>query len=164
MRASCLQLSGFLVVSATLFAACGSDNGQGGNDLSMTVTDMAVPLTGDLAYGGGDMVGVNGDGGVVGTTCTTACDCMPGLGCFAGKCTTGAAPVYCCGSATCPNGSVCQNSGGTYSQCGGGGAPPDLMGFDYCLLISCTTATVQTCMNAGCNLCVAGAGGMVCAK
>jgi len=169
MRASSLLLSGILVGAATLFGGCGDDNGQGGNDLAMTIADMTGQAAGDLASSAPDLAGINVDGGGNsvdggggGATCTTACDCMAGLGCFAGKCTTAGQPVYCCGTATCPNGGICQNANGSFSQCGGG--MPDLMGFDYCHLISCTTATVQQCKDAGCNMCVAGAGGMFCAK
>jgi hypothetical protein len=90
---------------------------------------------------------------------------MPGLGCFQGTCRDTAQPVYCCGSTSCMAGHVCQSPTGQYGVCGGGGGQRDLAGFDPCPLIRCNGANgTQLCTNAGCTMCVAGGGGMVCAK
>jgi hypothetical protein len=162
---------GLFVAIALMVPACGNDKGAGGgDDLAMTVYDMSA-VVGDMTPGG-DLAGAgnNGDGGfvtdggVVGATCTTACDCMPGLGCFNGTCTASNMPVYCCGSADCPSASVCQSSTGQYGRCNG--AMPDLSAFDYCSLINCAGANgTARCTNAGCTSCVAnGNGGMSCAK
>jgi len=112
--------------------------------------------------------GSNGsdDGGVEGSGCQTACDCVAGLACLGSKCTSGAVPVYCCGDTSCPSGDVCQDTSGRYARCGSG--TPDLAGFDYCGLINCSGVNgPQVCTNAGCTQCIAnpkGGGGMVCAK
>jgi hypothetical protein len=154
------------------FSGCGNDNGGGGidmavaGDLSASQDDLAGGGgTGGTGGGGGDGGGiVIVDGGGTGDTCTTACDCMPGLGCFMGTCRDTAQPVYCCGSTSCVNGDLCQSSTGTYGRCGGVGTP-DLAGFDVCPFIRCNSANgTQLCMNAGCNMCVSGTNGMVCSK
>ena len=167
---------------AVLAPACGNDPGQGADDdLGMSTDDLAVPPSGDLAQSAADLLGANDDGsvtanddggvtpsdaGVAGASCATACDCTPGLGCFAGKCSATNAPVYCCGSASCPSGHLCQATGGGYGQCGGGGSTPDLAGFDYCHLVSCAAGSpgTQTCVHAGCAMCVNTGNGMVCGK
>ena len=161
---------GLTLIFALVLTGCGNDKGGGGNDLSMTVADLSAGA-GDLAGSGGDLAGGNNgdgavvtDGGVVGTSCTTACDCMPGLGCIGGSCAATNKPVYCCGAADCPSGAVCQRSTGPYGRCGFG--TPDLAGFDYCTLLACNGAGgAQRCINAGCTSCVAGGnGGMTCQK
>lgn len=166
---------GLILAISFVLTGCGNDNGTGGNDLAMTVGD---DMSGGGAGGGGGGgaggggggnngdggIGNSIDGGVVGATCTTACDCMPGLGCFGGQCTMGNAPVYCCGSTSCPQGDICQSSNGNYGRCGFGA--PDLGGFDKCTLINCMGANGMThCTNAGCTMCVNnGNGGKSCAK
>ena len=161
---------GLLLTLALALAGCGNDKGGSGNDLSMSIADLSAGAD-DLAGGGGDLAGGNNgdgglvtDGGTVGTTCTTACDCMPGLGCFANKCTVSNTPVYCCSSSDCPSGAVCQHSTGNYGRCGVG--TPDLAAFDYCTLLTCNGAGGTTrCTNSGCTACVAnGNGGMSCQK
>jgi len=163
---------GCLIVLATVFCGCGDETGQGGNDLAARGGDLAVQMGGgDMTLAVGDLAGTGGDGGLatdggaVGAMCQTACDCMPGLGCFGGKCTAGAAPVYCCGVTTCPAGRhVCQNPDGSYGQCGGGGAF-DLGGFDYCSLIDCSGANgADRCTHANCTQCIAAGNRMTCAK
>lgn len=161
---------GLFLAIALVVPACGDDNGAGGGgDLAMTIDDMSGGV-GDLSSAGDLAGGSNGDafvtdGGVAGATCTTACDCMPGLGCFNGSCTAGNQPVYCCGSSACPATSVCQSATGQYGRCGGG-AGSDLAGFDYCSLINCAGGNgTMRCTNAGCTSCVAnGNGGMSCAR
>lgn len=54
-----------------------------------------------------------------GPECRTACDCEPGLGCFAGRCIPGIAPVFCCDSNVCPIGQICQHRDGQMDRCGG---------------------------------------------
>ena len=51
-------------------------------------------------------------------TCTSACDCTPGMTCEAGACVLGREPVYCCDdSANCPIDSRCQYQTGGYGRC-----------------------------------------------
>ncbi|HEX8954429.1 MAG TPA: hypothetical protein VF945_21390 [Polyangia bacterium] len=165
---------GLLLLLTLAWTGCGSDKNTNGNDLSMTVADDMSGAGGAGGGGGGGAGGGGGggntdgfvitDGGVVGATCKTACDCMPGLGCFGGKCTAGNAPVYCCGSTDCPSGAFCESMTGGFGRCGFGA--PDLAGFDKCTLINCNGANgTARCMTAGCTMCVAnGNGGMSCAK
>ncbi len=163
---------GLFLTLALAIGGCGSDNAGNGNDLAMSgVQDLSAGGGGGGGTGGGDMAGTNPvdgfvitDGGVAGTTCTSACDCMPGLGCFAGKCAAATNPIYCCGSTSCPSGDICQSMNGTYGRCGFGS--PDLAAFDVCPYINCNGATGTTrCMQSGCTSCVAGTGGtMSCAK
>ncbi len=163
---------GLILAISLALVGCGNDNGAGGNDLAMTVGDDMSGAGGAGGGGGGGAGGGGGnpdgfvitDGGAPGTTCTTACDCMPGLGCFAGKCTMGNAPVYCCGSTSCPSGDICQSMNGMYGRCGFGA--PDLAGFDRCTLINCNGGNgTQHCVNMGCTTCVANMnGGMSCQK
>ena len=158
---------GFILAISLAIVGCGNDNGAGGNDLAMTLGDdmSGAGGGGGGGGGGGSMDGfVITDGGAVGATCTTACDCMPGLGCFGGQCTAGNAPVYCCGSTDCPNGAICERMTGGYGRCGFGA--PDLAGFDNCSLISCNGPNGTTrCTMAGCSMCVnSGNGGKSCAK
>lgn len=130
-------------------------SGQAGGDLSMMSTnDLAILMSPDL--------------GGAGSSCVTACDCNPGLACPNGKCGVGQVPVYCCGSMTCPNGSLCQFPSGAVDRCGGtdGGIVklPDLGGIDLmnmvqCNLINCTNGGVAACLQIGCTKCVAGAMG-----
>ena len=161
-----------LVGIACLLPACGSDNGSGGMDLAAGAGDLSAS-TDDLAGGGGAMDlsfvpggdgGYSTDAGTVGTSCMTACDCTPGLGCFGGKCVATNNPIYCCGGTPCPSGSFCENSTGGFGRCGATGMP-DLAGFDHCPFIPCNGANgTARCMQAGCSMCVAGNGGMVCAR
>ena len=157
---------GLILAISLVVTGCGDDNGAAGNDLAMTVAN-------DMTGGGGGGGGGGGsgnpdafvitDGGVAGATCTTACDCMPGLGCFGGQCAAGNAAVYCCGSTSCPSGDICQSMTGNYGRCGFG--TPDLAGFDKCPLIKCDGANgTQRCVNAGCTACVASGNGMSCQK
>jgi hypothetical protein len=102
------------------------------------VQDLGVPLDGAT----GDMTGV-------GAACTTACDCVPGLACRKMKCEAAAAPVFCCGTASCSDGNVCEFPNGTVSQCNradGGGTPVDVD----------AGATPTACAM---NLCTVGVGG-----
>jgi hypothetical protein len=142
------------------FGGCSNDNGGGGLDMAVA-SDLSASQD-DLAGGGGGGTGGGGDGGSIvivdggsaGDTCTTACECTPGLGCFMGKCRNTAQPVYCCNSTSCVAGDICQSSTGMYGRCGGVGTP-DLAGFDVCPFIRCNGANgTQLCMNAGCNMCV----------
>jgi hypothetical protein len=50
-------------------------------------------------------------------SCTTACDCQPGLACLNGNCASGPQQTYCCEAATCPSGAGCQTMSGSYSTC-----------------------------------------------
>jgi hypothetical protein len=134
------------------------------DDSSSSVTqDLSASSGGDLAgVGPRDLAGtVTTDAGGTGGTCASACDCMPGLGCFMGKCTMTTQPIYCCGSATCPSGSVCQSPNGMFGVCGSPGGA-DLAMFDYCKLIHCTASTMMDCTRAGCTSC--DTTGMHCAK
>jgi len=66
--------------------------------------DMAKPLGGD------------------GASCTSACDCEPGLACRMGTCgTSPIGMIYCCDSSDCPTGNICQSSSGGFSECGANG-------------------------------------------
>jgi hypothetical protein len=151
-----------------------------GDDLPGTVEADLYGVIEDLTPSGdvnptnpSDLAGVDAqnpanDLGGVGTACTTACDCMPGLGCVQNMCISGILAVYCCEGTTCPANSLCQHTSGTYGQCGGG-TTPDLGGFDSCRFIGCQGGMgLQKCMNAGCSMCVANTGGMgptmVCAR
>jgi hypothetical protein len=62
--------------------------------------------------------------GQPGSTCATACDCMPGLSCANGACGQGGAAYYCCDNASCPTGSACQHTSGAMDVCGGMPMPP----------------------------------------
>jgi hypothetical protein len=125
--------------------------------------DGAVELTPDLSG-----FPSPGDLGGAGASCTTACDCAPGLGCFGSTCVAGVQPVFCCEqpSATCPHGELCQHTNGSYGSCGGGSSPRDLGMNDVCRLVPCTLTGVARCVLAGCTMCVSasGGGGRVCAK
>jgi hypothetical protein len=95
--------------------------------------------------------GANADAGT--TTCQTACDCPPGEGCVGGLCRAGGFPIYCCGSANCPPGSLCQDSMGMYGRCAGidgGVLVPD--GGGLCGLIRCTS-TANCDVVPGCTTC-----------
>ena len=85
--------------------------GCGGNDDAYpnnpAVTDAGTNLDGHL---GGTTTGGGG-------TCSTACDCQPGLACQSGHCVTGASDTYCCEASTCPSGKTCQSMNGSFSQC-----------------------------------------------
>ena len=50
-------------------------------------------------------------------TCSTACDCDPGLSCIANTCALGSAPLFCCESNTCPSGQTCENRRGVRGMC-----------------------------------------------
>lgn len=167
MRFASLCLLGFALVGA----GCGNDNNGQNADLSGTVGADLSAEVGDLAGGGGpDLASDDGglivitDGGSNGATCTTACDCLPGLACAGGICRQGTVPVYCCNSTSCVNGDVCQNPSGTYGRCGTN--MPDLGTFDYCDLINCSTAAggMNECTRAGCSMCATGTNGMSCAR
>ncbi|HZS39778.1 MAG TPA: hypothetical protein VFF06_23255 [Polyangia bacterium] len=78
-------------------------------------TDAGVPdLPGGVDLAGGDG-NFNADGGP--SSCATACDCNPGERCEQGTCKAANVAVYCCGSATCPGSSVCQQPNGKVGQC-----------------------------------------------
>ena len=150
----------FILAYSIALIGCGSDNGQSGADLS-TGGDLSAAMD-DLAGGGGnnDLAGDGGlivitDGGSNGAGCTTACDCMPGLGCFGGLCRQGTVAVYCCNSTSCPSGDACQSSTGKYGRCGM--ATADLGGFDHCTFINCSNAAggMNECTRAGCTSCSA---------
>jgi hypothetical protein len=151
------SLATSLLCIALLTLGCGDDSS------SSVPQDLSATPGGDLAgVAPRDLAGTTTtDAGSVGGTCTSACDCMPGLGCFMGKCTTTTQPIYCCGSATCPSGSVCQSPNGVYGVCGNPGGA-DLAMFDYCTLIHCTAGTMMDCTRAGCTSC--NTAGMHCAK
>src|SRR4051794_12073009 len=102
---------------ALIMPACDDDAG-GGFDASPTSDDLSAEV-GDLAMGGqsGGDGGYSVDAGGVGATCTTACDCTPGLGCFGGQCVATNNPVYCCGGSPCPSGAFCESSGGMFGRC-----------------------------------------------
>jgi hypothetical protein len=55
---------------------------------------------------------------VASVSCTTACDCTPGLSCVDSTCMQTGSLLYCCGSAACPIGAVCQLPTGDFSNCG----------------------------------------------
>ncbi|HEY2744436.1 MAG TPA: hypothetical protein VGL86_07430, partial [Polyangia bacterium] len=104
------------------------------------VQDIGANALGD--GGGVDMVGV-------GAPCVTACDCTPGLACQKMQCQSAAAPVFCCGAATCSDDNLCQFSDGEVGQCSsadGGGTPVDVD----------AGATPTACTNTSC---VRGVGG-----
>jgi hypothetical protein len=156
-----LSLSTF-VVSGLFLVACGDDTTSGGGDSGAGVRDLSAVAGGDLAGTAADLAGtvgggdggnmVSADAGGAGASCQSACDCMPGLGCFGGKCVSGQVPVYCCGAPSCMTGHICQNPDGSYGQCGGGGGMRDMAMFDFCHLISCSGPTgTQACANAGCT-------------
>ncbi len=93
----------------------GSGVGSGGGDAGAAI---------DASSGAGaDLLSSPSmpDLGAVGASCKTACDCEPGLACRRGKCAMSQiGMVYCCGSATCPQGSPCQSQmGGPLQMCGG---------------------------------------------
>jgi hypothetical protein len=157
-----------IAMAAALLIGCGDDSsGNGsGQDFSANVPDLSTGAPADLTGGTPDLAGtVTTDAGVVGSPCMTACDCTPGLACGPNNtCVAAPQPIYCCGSATCPSGSVCQGPNGMYSRCGNANA--DLGGFDYCPLINCSGANgTMRCVRLGCASCGTGTGGaMVCAK
>ncbi len=100
-----------LTISTDDASAGGGDGGVGGGGMMSSS---------DLAPAGPDLGGA-------GATCTTACDCQPGLACVMGACTASMiGMLYCCESATCPTGSYCQSMAGKFQMCGGGG----IGGFD----------------------------------
>ena len=104
------------------------------------------------------------DLGGVGAMCDTACDCQPGLACSRMKHTCAASMlgmIYCCESATCPDGAFCQSGiDGQFMACGGGG-PSGGGGSGgggsgggspgYCAFVPCQSDA--TCTQAGCGAC-----------
>jgi hypothetical protein len=100
----------FALVFCAVILGCGGSSPSGNN-------------------GGGGSGGSSGDGGGAigsgpkGATCTTACDCMPGLGCSNGSCGGGTASAYYCCDQTgeCPTASVCEFSNGQIGTCGSDG-------------------------------------------
>lgn len=94
--------------------------------------------------GGTDSGSTTSDGGA----CTTACDCAPGLACGSGQCVVGFAAVYCCDSATCPSGSICQSRDGRFSVCAAdAGTPTPDAG--YCQT-ACDCSPGLSCLNGQC--------------
>ena len=75
------------------------------------------------------------------SSCATACDCDPGLGCIAGQCALGDYPLFCCDQGSCPNNMACENRQGIRGMC-----PAR----------ACTTAcdcpSGQRCVNESCIL------------
>jgi hypothetical protein len=100
-----------ILVLAIGVAACGG----GGGD---TISDAGTSNNGNLDGHTDPLPGTTG------STCSTACDCQPGLSCYNGKCGTGGMAYYCCTATMCPNGSTCQDDTGKISTCGGGTSTP----------------------------------------
>ena len=77
-------------------------------------------------------------------TCTTACDCSPGLACKQGHCAVASVQVFCCDAPTCSSANVCEFPDGTISQCNrtdGGGTTPVVDGGttpQQCQMNACT--------------------------
>jgi hypothetical protein len=118
------------------------------------VSDFGVPT--DAAP---DLIGV-------GASCTTACDCAPGLACKMMQCEAASAPVFCCGTSTCSDDNLCQFSDGTVSQCGradGGGSPVDVDAGATPMACRNTPCAVGIGGNAFCKL-VCGASSATCVK
>jgi hypothetical protein len=90
----------------------GSPNTPGNTDGGGPHADLSQPPSGP-------------DLGAEGAMCDTACDCQPGLACSRKSHTCGASMlgmIYCCESATCPDGAFCQSgTDGQFMSCGGGG-------------------------------------------
>ena len=150
----------WLTLGLCLLGACSSDN-SGGYDLSAAANDLGAVDLRVLDSGG------------LGATCTTACDCQPGLGCLNKVCTQGNVDIYCCTGSPCPAGAGCQATDQSYALCSGpdaGGNPSDLgthardMGASFCANVSCTAGDLTKCQAFGCSMCVGGPGGMTCAK
>src|SRR5438045_8778600 len=106
-----MRTLGLIMALGIAAAGCGDDN-AGGQDLSTPLDQSAA---GDDLVGGSTDLAEVPDGGTIsvdaggtGTTCMSACDCMPGLGCFNDTCTTSARPIYCCNSPVCPANYLCQ--------------------------------------------------------
>jgi hypothetical protein len=156
-----------MVALAFVLSACGSDKNGNGNDLAMTSSDdLSAGGSGGGGGGGGGPSdgGYSTDAGGAGAGCMTACDCMPGLGCFNQHCVVTNNPIYCCGATPCPNGAFCEHSGGGFGRCGMTGTP-DLANFDHCPFIDCSNGNgMQRCINAGCAMCVTNQNGMVCSR
>ena len=72
-------------------------------------------------------------------TCSTACDCDPGLSCIANTCTLGNTPLFCCESNTCPSGQTCENRRGVRGMCPS--AP---------CTSACDCSNGQSCVNGTC--------------
>ncbi|HWE31068.1 MAG TPA: hypothetical protein VHB97_23835 [Polyangia bacterium] len=124
-----------IALSLVMMATLGCTDGDAPPVL---VQDLGVALDGAAA----DMTGV-------GAACITACECTPGLACRMMKCEAASVPVFCCGTASCTDGNLCEFPNGTVSQCDrsdGGGTPVDVD----------AGATPSACEM---TLCTAGAGG-----
>ncbi len=96
-----------LLFALTVLGACNGGFAppafvDGGDDLPMVLGDLANP-----------------DGGSIGQSCTTACDCQatPGARCEGGTCMLTATQVFCCGTAACPGDNICQTTSGQVDQC-----------------------------------------------
>jgi hypothetical protein len=140
---------------------------ESGDMAGLESSDMAVPPGSDLS-GGPVVDGATGDQGPADLrqasgdqgsgdmgACNTACDCAPGLACFAGRCT--ASPLgmlYCCSSATCPAGSFCEDTSGNFGRCPGGATDggTDGGGGNLCTLARCSP-TRDRCATFGCGAC-----------
>ncbi len=101
-----------MLATLLLLGCTSSNNLSSGSDAS---TDLSSLQSIDLT--------VVPDLGGPGATCTTACDCMPGLSCGMGMTCQQLMQgnVYCCESSNCPDGSFCQSGvDSSFMMCGGG--------------------------------------------
>jgi hypothetical protein len=82
---------------------------------------MEAPMDGPSTHDSTATDGViETDDGAIGGECTTACDCMQGLGCSDNfMCAPVPDNAYCCEKAGCPSGADCQFSDGSFGVCAG---------------------------------------------
>lgn len=134
-----MRLGALVVVVMLVQAGC-TDNSAAPPNL-----DQGVLL--DEGPGDGLPGGSDGSGGGVDLApirCKTACDCPDGQRCNAGACEISAPMVFCCGKATCPGDSLCQQPNGEVSQCSlppDAGVKPSADGGATCATTSCAKGT-----------------------
>ncbi len=124
--------------------ACDCDQGLACVDGFCTKTDSPVycceksgckPGSTCLSFKGGARTCGN-----EGSACTSACDCVTGLGCTNGVCTKASTPIYCCSADNCPTGKTCEARDGSKGTCGT---------VKTCKS-SCDCSTGLTCTNGKC--------------
>lgn len=93
-----------------MVCACGDGLAPPAFDQAVAVEDLLPPPP--VSDG---PLGMDGPG--VGASCTTACDCSPGLACVAGTCQASKPAMYCCGTPACTGDELCQHPDGQVSQC-----------------------------------------------
>jgi hypothetical protein len=120
----------------------GATTGTGGTTTSSGTTAGSTTAGTTTAGTGGSTGGTTG--GPVGSPCKTACDCTSGLGCFMNACVQPpmGQQFFCCDDPSCPSGTFCQGSNGSFGMCG-----TPMAGT---CKTACDCPAGQACFNGGC--------------